>query len=116
MLGWNGRMDGGWDACVDGQKECMHQSGKAGTREGGGMNGWLERWGVLHLRPKTTAGERPSVSLLLSLSGPTAPIPAGPREEDPERPKSPQRRCLLPSLHSSCLFSISVGTPRLKSN
>ena len=36
MLGWNGRMDGGWDACVDGQKECMHQSGKAGTREVGG--------------------------------------------------------------------------------
>ena len=97
MLGWNGRMDGGWDACVDGQKECMHQGGKAGMREGGGMNGWLERWGVLHPRTKTTAGERPSFSLLLSLSGPTAPIPAGPGEEYPERPKSPQRRCLFPT-------------------
>lgn len=90
-------MDGRWDAWVDGQKECMHQGRKAETWEGEGMNGWLERWGVLRLRTETTAGERPNIPLLLSLSGPTAPIPAGPREEDPERPKVPQRRCLFPT-------------------
>lgn len=108
-------MDGRWDAWVDGQKECMHQGRKAETWEGEGMNGWLEEMGCLAMGTETTAGERPNIPLLLSLSGPTAPIPAGPREEDPERPKVPQR-VPLPNLHTSCLFSISVGTPRLKSN
>lgn len=49
------------------------------------------------------------------LSGPTAPIPAGSRE-DPEKTRIPQRRYSCLTFTLSCLFSISAGTPRLSSN
>lgn len=78
------------------------------------MKRWLERRDILCLNTKTTAGERPGVPMTLSLSGPTALIPAGPQEEDPERPKIPQRRCFCLTFPLSCLFSISAGTSQVE--
>lgn len=95
---------------VDGEKDaCMRVEGQESGMDGG-MNGWLERWGILHLRTKTTAGERSRVPPLLSLSGPAAPIPTGPREEDPERSKIPLRRCLFPTF-SLVASSLSLLGP-----
>lgn len=103
--------DEGWDGWMDEEgNACMKVAEGEGGKDGG-MNGWLEKQDILPLRTKTTTGERPRVPLPLSPSGPAAPIPAGPRDEDPERPEIPPRRCLFLTCTLSCLFSISVGTP-----
>ena len=88
----------------------MHEGGRAGRREGR-----EDEWAIGKM-DQDHCWREAQVPLLLSLSGPGAPIPDRPREEDPERSKIPQRRCFNASFTLSHLFSISVGTPRLRSN
>lgn len=104
---WKVSWVGGWrgDACM-----------KAGGREcgkGAGING---RTGFPASEDQAPAAGWPKVPLPLLLSGPAAPIPAGPKEEDPESPKFPQRRCFCLTFTPSSLVSVSAGTPRLSSN
>lgn len=94
------------------ERGCMCEVG--GRKRG--KSGWWDEWVVVRTgwpasQSQGRVWREAQGPPALSLSGPTAPVPAGPREEDPEKTEVPQRRCSCLTFTLSCPFSISAGTP-----
>ena len=101
MSGWRG-------ACVDGEGHASTRMRAEGGR-GSTVNGGLERWDVLQLSTKATAGESPPGPPFHCRSCGSSARTQGRR---PRKTKDAPKQVPLPNFTLSCLLSISVGPPK----